>query len=265
LKVLPLHAGNPSPMTGAGNWTYLIDGPRPVLVDAGVGRPEHLSTIADAAPDGPHQVLVTHAHPDHASGAAALHQRWPRARLAKHSWPDRDVRYQVPWSPIADGDRVDTGDVTLHVIHTPGHAPDHIALWNAESRTAFTGDLVVLGSTVVIPASGGGDLLDYLESLRKILALAPLRLLPAHGSPIEDPPALINQYLEHRQQREQQVLSALDQGYDTIDAMVEEIYRGLSTALVPMARESVLAHLLKLERERRVRPTHDRWTLADGR
>jgi glyoxylase-like metal-dependent hydrolase (beta-lactamase superfamily II) len=262
LKALPIHASNPGPMTGAGNWTYLVDGPRPLLVDAGVGRAEHLSAIAAAAAGGPHQVLVTHAHPDHASGSEAIRQRWPGAQFAKHPWPERDRRFDVPWAQVAHGDRVETGDALLEVIHTPGHAPDHVALWHADSRTAFTGDLVVAGSTVVIPASGGGDLLDYLESLRRLLALAPLKLLPAHGSPVEEPEALIGQYLEHRQQREQQVLTALDEGHESVDAMVDTIYRGLTSALVPMARESVLAHLVKLERERRVARVNDRWQLV---
>lgn len=262
MKVLPLNAGNPSPMTGAGNWTYLVGGPAPILIDAGVGLLDHLSAIAAAAPNGPRDVLVTHAHPDHASGAPAIADRWPTAHIAKYPWPERDAQYAVEWRPLLDGDRIDAGDTVLEVVHTPGHAPDHVAVWDAESRTLFTGDLVVLGSTVVIPASGGGDLLDYLESLRKILALAPTRLLPAHGAPIEDPAAIVHQYLEHRLQRERQVLSALEAGRGTIDAMVEEIYRGLLPALVPMAKKSVLAHLLKLEREGRAARANDRWRLV---
>ena len=179
--------------------------------------------------------------------------------MSKFPWPERDSTYRVAWQPLTDGDRIDAGDTELEVIHTPGHAPDHVAVWDAASRTLFTGDLVVFGSTVVIPASAGGDLLDYLQSLRRVLALAPARLLPAHGPAIDDPPALINQYLEHRQQRELQVLAALDEGRHTIDAMVEQIYRGLLPALVPMARESVLAHLMKLEREHRVVRLDDGW------
>lgn len=260
--MLPLQAGNPSPMTGAGNWTYLVDGPEPMLIDAGVGAPDHLSAIAGAAPDGPRDVLVTHAHPDHASGAPAIAARWPAARIAKYPWPQRDAPYAVTWRALSNGDRIDTGDTVLEAIHTPGHAPDHVAVWSAESRTLFTGDLVVLGSTVVIPASGGGDLSDYLESLRRILALSPARLLPAHGAPIEDPPAIVHQYLEHRRRRELQVLAALDAGRETIDAIVDEIYRDLLPALVPMAKESVLAHLLKLAREDRAARVNERWRLV---
>jgi glyoxylase-like metal-dependent hydrolase (beta-lactamase superfamily II) len=251
-------------MTGSGNWTYLVRGPSPVLVDAGVGQPEHLAAIASAVPGGPRAVLVTHAHPDHASGAGALAARWPAARLAKYPWPERDARYHAHWRPLAAGESVDTGETRLTVVHTPGHAPDHVALWDAASRTLFSGDLVVAGSTVVIPASAGGDLLDYLESLRRVLALDPARLLPAHGPTIDDPQAVIQAYLRHRQEREDQVLTALDDGRERIDAIADVIYVGLLPALVPMARESVLAHLVKLEREGRVRRDGDRWR-ASGR
>jgi glyoxylase-like metal-dependent hydrolase (beta-lactamase superfamily II) len=263
LKVTPLHAGNPSPMTGAGNWTYLVHGAAPILIDAGVGHADHLSAVATAAPEGPQEVIVTHAHPDHASGAQAITNRWPTTRVAKYPWPARDATFHPAWRALHDGDRIHTGDAELQIVYTPGHAPDHVAVWHETSRTLFGGDLLVLGSTVVILASSGGDLLDYLQSLRKVLALAPARVLPAHGDPIEDPPALIHQYLEHRQQREHQVLTALDEGRVTIDAMVEVIYQGLSPTLVPMAKESVLAHLQKLEREHRVTRSDDGWALAN--
>lgn len=262
MKVLPLHAANPSPMTGAGNWTYLVGERAPVLIDAGAGRPDHLQALAGAVPDGPHQVLVTHAHVDHASGAVALAKRWPGMPMAKYPWPERDAKYPVSWRPLADGDQIDIGDGELEIVHTPGHAPDHVAIWDASCRTLFSGDLVVLGSSVVIPASGGGDLLDYLASLRKVLALAPARLLPAHGPAIDEPPAVIHQYLEHRKKREEQVLAALDEGRATIEAMVEQIYRELAPPLVPMARESVLAHLRKLEREGRVERSGRAWRLG---
>jgi glyoxylase-like metal-dependent hydrolase (beta-lactamase superfamily II) len=250
-------------MTGAGNWTYLVHGAKPILIDAGVGHAGHLTAIAEAAPEGPQGVVVTHAHPDHASGARAISHRWPDTRLAKYPWPERDAMFHPAWQPLHDGDRIDTGDAELQIVHTPGHAPDHVAVWHEPSRTLFAGDLLVLGSTVVILASSGGDLLDYLQSLRKVLALAPARVLPAHGDPIEDAPALVHQYLEHRAQRERQVLTALDEGRGTIDAIVEVIYRDLGRQFVPMAKESALAHLQKLERERRVSRSGDRWSLAN--
>jgi glyoxylase-like metal-dependent hydrolase (beta-lactamase superfamily II) len=246
-------------MTGPGNWTYLLPGPHPVLIDAGTGLPEHLEAIAQARADGPGHVLVTHAHGDHASGAAAIAARWPSATFAKYPWPGRDERYPVRWRSLADGEMIPAGDDRLQVVHTPGHAPDHVAFWHAASRTLFTGDLVSTGTTVVILASHGGSLSQYLASLKRVLDLAPARLLPAHGPAIDDPAGIINRYLAHRAMREEQVLAALRDGLNEPDAIVARIYVGLSEALVPMARESVLAHLQKLQDERRAAHDGDAW------
>lgn len=249
MNVLPLHAANPGPMTGSGNWTYLIPGDAPVLVDAGVGHAGHLDALAAAAPDGPALVLVTHAHSDHVSGVPAIHARHPRTRFAKWPWPVRDAGVDVPWETLDDGRIVDTPEGSLVVVHTPGHSPDHVALWHADSRTVFVGDLLVQGGTVVIPASHGGSLTAYLASLARIAALQPVRALPAHGPAIEDPLALIERYVEHRRRREQQVLAALGPTAITLAAIVACIYAGLADELVAQARDSVLAHLLKLEAE----------------
>lgn len=243
-----LHADNPGPFTGDGNWTYLVPGDRPVLIDAGVGKPAHLEAIAAAVSAGPADVVVTHGHADHAAGAPDIRGRWPSARFLKMPWPEKDP--DVPWRPLAEGDTVETGAGPLVVLHTPGHSPDHIALWHADSRTLFVGDLLVLGSTVFIPASGGGSLASYLASLERLRQLSPLRAWPAHGPVIDDPVALIDEYVAHRRQREGQVLAALADGLDTVEAMTSRIYPDLKPALIPMARESVLAHLVKLEEER---------------
>lgn len=258
MKPRLLHADNPGPYTGDGNWTYLIPGARPVLIDAGVGQPEHLDAIAAEAAGGPAEVLVTHAHSDHAAGVPAIHARWPSARVSKVPWPERD--HDVPWTPIADGDTVMTGAGPLEVLHTPGHSPDHLALWHADSQTVFVGDLLQMGTTVFIPASAGGSLADYLASLNRLLRLAPVRAWPAHGPVIEDPLALIHYYLGHRRQREEQVMAALADGLATVEAITERIYTNLAPALMPMARESALAHLVKLEGEGRARRGEGRWS-----
>jgi glyoxylase-like metal-dependent hydrolase (beta-lactamase superfamily II) len=255
-----LHAANPGPMTGDGNWTYLIGDRHPVLIDAGVGDASHLDAIAAAAPDGPSLVLVTHAHSDHVTGAPAIHERWPAARFAKYPWPIRDP--QLAWTWLADGFVVDTDDGPLTVLHTPGHAPDHLTLWHAASRTLFVGDMLVLGSTVVIPASHGGSLSDYLRSLDRMLQLNPARALPAHGPVIDDPSALIHRYFKHRSQREQQVCEAVGAGGSTVAAITAAIYPNLGDDLVPMARESVLAHLQKLEHDGRAALSGDRWVIV---
>ena len=249
-------------MTGSGNWTYLVPGPRPLLVDAGEGHASHLDRLFDVVPGGPATVVVTHAHSDHASGAPALHQRAPVARFLKVPWPESDAAYAVPWEALADGQELETAEGPLTVVHTPGHSPDHVVLWHEASRTAFTGDLLVRGSTVVIPASHGGVLADYLRSLARLAALGPRRALPAHGPVIDDPQAVIDTYLAHRRDRERQVLEVLDGGPATIPAIVARLYQELHPALVAMAEESVLAHLVMLEGDARVARDGPTWRLA---
>ena len=255
-------ARNPGPMTGAGNWTYVLPGPTPLLIDAGVGHAEHLADIVRHLPDGPAQVVVTHAHSDHCAGAPAMAARWPAAEFSKMPWPERDPVLPRPWLPLADGDRITNGEVTLEVLHTPGHAPDHLALWEPDSRTMFVGDLVVLGSSVVIPASAGGSLRDYLASLRRILALEPIRLLPAHGPVIDDPAAVVQHYLEHRRQRDAQVLEAVGAGCTTPEAIADRLYPRLDERLRRMALESVRAHLVKLAHDGVVAEDPGGWCLC---
>lgn len=246
-------------MTGAGNWTYLLPGRHPVMIDAGVGAPAHLAAIAGARAEGPGQVLVSHAHGDHIAGTDHIAERWPATGFAKYPWPLRDAHHRVSWQPLGDGDILGAGDGELQVVHTPGHAPDHVAFWHADTRTLFSGDLVVAGTTVVILASAGGSLTAYLRSLQRVLALRPSRLLPAHGAPVDDPERLLREYIDHRMMRERQVRAAVNDGVTSIDAIVERIYVGLPPALAPMARESVLAHLLKLADEEDVRREGEAW------
>jgi glyoxylase-like metal-dependent hydrolase (beta-lactamase superfamily II) len=259
--IVPLHASNPSAMTGSGNWTYLLPGRHPVLIDAGNGQREYLDALEHVSDAGPRHVLVTHAHTDHIAGVHAIRGRWTATRFAKFAWPERDAKYAVGWESLSDGAVIAAGDGELHVVHTPGHSPDHVAFWAPANRVLFCGDLVVPGTTVVILASQGGDMKEYLRSLERVLALGATRMFPAHGPPIEEPERILRSYVEHRRQREQQVLEGVGSGLDSIDALVERIYRGLEAALRPMARESVLAHLRKLEDDGLVRREGDRWAI----
>lgn len=247
-------------MTGDGNWTYLIGAEHPLLIDAGVGNASHLDAIATAAPNGLDHLVVTHAHSDHIAGAPAIHARWPLAKLSKYPWSIRDR--DLSWAALNDGDVIATDEGDLQVLLTPGHAPDHVSLWHPASRTIFVGDMMQQGNTVVILASHGGSLADYMRSLERIAALNPLRALPAHGPVIEDPLALIQRYVSHRSQREVQILEALAANHDTVESITEKVYPILQDALVPMARESVLAHLQKLQTENRVVNDGARWTIA---
>jgi glyoxylase-like metal-dependent hydrolase (beta-lactamase superfamily II) len=251
-----LDANNPSPMTGAGNNTYLIAhaGGGAALIDAGVGEPRHLHALASRLAIQRarlEHVLVTHGHADHASGAASIAALHPDARCLKAPWPEADVRSAVTWWPLEDGDRIQAGSEILTTLRTPGHSPDHVAFWHEHTGTVFTGDLVVQGGSVMIQFSRGGDLGEYLFSLDRLLGLRPARLLPAHGPEIDDPGQVLRATIEHRLGRERQVVSALAAGRDTVPSIAESIYDGLAPALMPAAHETVRAHLEKLRREGR--------------
>lgn len=239
----PLVGGNPSPLTGAGTNTWLVDGAEPALIDAGVGASIHIEAIARALGGRAlAQVLVTHGHPDHASGIAALRARWPALSAAKFLRSG-----ETGWRPLRDGERVRAGDQELHVMHTPGHAVDHVCFWNADTRDLYSGDMVFLGtSAFVAPVRAGGNLRAYLASLERMLALDPVRLLPGHGPIIDHPREVISQYLAHRQEREAQVIDCLKDGFQDLDAIVQRIYPDLADGLRRAARLMIEAHLEKL-------------------
>ncbi len=266
MHVLTLPAHNPGPETGSGNNTYLVPGRHPLLIDAGVGDPRHLDEVARALGDAPlATVVVTHNHSDHAAGVTALAARWPGVTFRKFPWPGRDGRYAVGWVPLEDGRLVEVGGGRLAVVWTPGHAPDHVCLFDPESKLLFGGDLLVRGSTVVIPASAGGSLAQYLASLERVRTLHPSRVLPAHGEPIDHAEALIDAYVEHRRQRERRILEALAAGAANPATIVPLAYDALRPELVAFARDSVLAHLIKLEEERRVgRNENGEWRIEDS-
>lgn len=245
--MLLIPAANPGPLTGRGNNTWLIGGAEPTLIDAGIGQAEHLDLLA-AALGGRAlaRVLVTHGHRDHAGGAPAIRDRWPGVEIYKWMEPG-----ESGWLPLEDGQRLHAGDGHLIAVHTPGHALDHVCFWDDESGALYAGDMVAIGTTIVVPGDKGGGMSAYLRSLERLAELRPDRIYPGHGEIIRQPLELIAEYIEHRRMRESQVVACLEEGVIDAAAIVARLYPGLADALRPAAEQTIAAHLSMLRAEGR--------------
>ncbi len=242
---------NPGLRTGLGTNTYLFGGDRLILIDTGAGVPAFdplLQQAVSALKGRLSLILVSHGHGDHIGGLPSVRRLYPDAVTRK--FPGGKSVSTI--LPIASGELMQHDGITLQAIHTPGHATDHLCFYWREERALFSGDLILGEGTPVIPRVGG-SLTDYLASLERLRSLDIRRIYPGHGPTIEDPPAKIIEYIEHRHMRERQVLDALHAGAQTIRQMVARIYAEVPAGLHPLAEESVRNHLGKLEGEGRVR------------
>lgn len=198
-------------------------------------------------------IVATHHHPDHVGGAELLSKE-----LGLPVWAHEATASRIR-APIArhlvDGDEIVLAglrDETWRVLHTPGHAPGHVCLFEPRSRTAIVGDMVTsIGSILIAP--GDGDMTVYLEQLERLAALDLSLALPAHGEPIDEPTALFHRYIAHRNDREARIHSALS-GVSSATSLdlVPLVYDDVSPALWPLAKLSIDAHLEKLVREGRI-------------
>jgi glyoxylase-like metal-dependent hydrolase (beta-lactamase superfamily II) len=243
---------NPSFMTGPGTNTYLVGIDEIAVIDPGPDDKRHLDAIAGCGGDRIRWILLTHTHEDHAPGAAGLKARTGADILAFGTASGHGDVADVPLDgTLGDGAVIEATEYHLSVLHTPGHASNHLCFLLPEERTLFTGDHIMQGSTVVI-APPDGDMGAYLHSLERLKQVKPrLRAIaPGHGHLIHNPVAVIDGYIAHRIARERQVLETLrDAGQATISELVTQIYVDVPKELHSWAELSVWAHLRKLGQE----------------
>jgi glyoxylase-like metal-dependent hydrolase (beta-lactamase superfamily II) len=249
MRVIRVLAANPGIRELEGTNTWIVGDAPALVVDPGPDDPEHLAEVARTA-GSVGAIALTHDHPDHAPGALPLAaMTGARVFAAKPGEGPAEVPAEV-MERIRDGEQVSTGSVSLAVVATPGHTPDHVAFFDARTGSLFTGDAVLgRGTSVIDPPEG--DLAAYLRSLRRMRELGPRTIYPGHGPVVLRALAKLDEYLDHRTMREEQILTALGDASRTPEELVTEIYADYPPELHELAARSVLAHLLKLEVEGR--------------
>jgi glyoxylase-like metal-dependent hydrolase (beta-lactamase superfamily II) len=270
-RIRRILAPNPSPFTYTGTQTYIVGEGEVAVIDPGPDLPEHLEALAAAlAGERVAAILCTHTHRDHSPASRPLKAATgaPIVGCAPLSLADdgprADEAFDSGYRPdrvLADGERLGGAGWTIEAVATPGHTSNHLCLALVEEGALFTGDHVMGWSTSVV-APPDGDMADYMASLDRLLWREDRIYYPAHGPAVEDPHGHVRRLIDHRRMRERQILGQLESGEGRIPAMVEAIYSGIDPRLFPAAGRSVLAHLLDLERRRRVRQEGGRWTIA---
>jgi glyoxylase-like metal-dependent hydrolase (beta-lactamase superfamily II) len=219
--VVRVRADNPSPLTLDGTNTYVVGG---WVVDPGPRDRDHLDAVRAAAGGELQGVVLTHGHPDHAESADQL---------------------GAPVHRPGEGEAIGP----FRAIATPGHSPDSVSL--LFGKVCFTGD-TVLGTGSVFIGPDEGSLSAYLDSLRRLRVLDLEVLCPGHGPYVWDPPAKLDEYIEHRLERERRLLDALDAGLRTRDELLDSAWSEVGPELRPFAALSLASHLDKLAEEGRL-------------
>jgi ribonuclease/clavin/mitogillin len=213
-------------------------------------------------------IILTHHHPDHTGAAQACSARY-QVPIWGHPLTAAKLQGKIAFAQtLTDGDRLDLGPCPdgsdswfLQALHTPGHASGHVAFFEPRYQLLFAGDMVSTLSSVVI-APPDGDLATYLDSLRRLQSLPARLLLPAHGGASSQPRKTLQDCLDHRTKREQQLLDALGAQPRTVAELSPDLYKGTPAAVMPLAELQLLAGLEKLEHEGKVRRQGEGWRLV---
>lgn len=273
-------AENPTKYSYVGTGTYILGTGDVAVVDPGPVLDSHRDALR-AALDGEQvrAILVTHCHSDHSPLAAWLREETGAPTVAfgphgsgDHTYPvlpddpadeepdpsepatmgealDTDFRPDVV---LADGGAVDLGPgLTITGVHTPGHTANHMCFALAEERALFTGDHVMGWSTTVV-SPPDGDMAAYIDSMHKVAGRDDAVLYPTHGNPVTDPAPFLAAYLQHRLDREQEVLAQVRAGNRLVTDIVAVLYADVRPELHRAAGRSVLSHLAKLAGEGRI-------------
>ncbi len=251
-------ASNGGPFTFTGTCSYLVGHGAVSVIDPGPDEARHRAAILAALEPGETiaQIVVTHTHRDHSTGAAELRvatgapvfgcspyqsRPVPTGTDARLSDASHDLTY-APDRVLADGERVTGGDHDLFAVATPGHTANHMAFALPQEQALFSGDHVMAWSTTVV-APPDGSMRAYMTSLEKLAGRPDLVYWPGHGGPVNEPQRFVRALAHHRRQREQAILGRLRAGDSSIDTLVSRLYVDLAPALKGAAAASVLAHL----------------------
>ena len=265
-RVARIVAPNPGPMTGPGTNTYVIGETDLVVVDPGPAIPSHIDAILDCVGDRLRYIACTHTHPDHSPAASALAEATGAMLVGRTTADDRhqDLSFQ-PASQIEDDECITGEGWTLRAIRTPGHVDNHVCYLLDEEGMVFAGDHIMNGSTVVI-VPPGGNMAHYIASLRRLLDYDVKVVAPGHGELIPDCRGEVEKLVRHRLLREAKVFGALSDAAQSLDDLVVAVYDDVDPMMHEWAKLSLLAHLIKLEDERRTIKTVeagvDRWQVA---
>lgn len=256
-------APNPGPFTFTGTGVFIVGRGEVAVLDPGPAMAEHEAAL-DAALEGERvtHVLVTHHHLDHSPLAhtlakkhgAKVHGMSPAVappeggEVRMEAGDDHGFRPDIE---VADGDQFKGPGWTLTALHTPGHTSNHVCYALSEENTLFSGDHVMGWSTSVV-SPPDGSMGDYIAQLRRVRALDFDVIRPTHGTAIEATAPFMDAYIEHRLNRERQILKQLKDGRTRIKDMVAHMYADVDTRLHPAAAHSVLSHMIHLVEQGRV-------------
>jgi len=261
-------ANNPGPFTYTGTGVYIIGNDNVAVIDPGPDLAEHRAAL-DKALEGRvvSHVLMTHHHIDHSPLAIPLARdhgcdvygfglqiRPPEGGEVRLEAGD-DLSFK-PDVEIRCGDVIQGDGWTIDAIHTPGHTSNHMCYVLREENTLFSGDHIMGWSTSVV-SPPDGHMGDYLDSLERIKARHFDKIWPTHGPCIEAVDDFVQAYIDHRLNRETQIITALKSGQSGIMDIVEKLYVDIDKRLYPAAAHSVLSHLIHMRETGRV-TAHDK-------